>query len=93
MTTPPTTYVVTKLNVFDTVYDVGISVQHKGKFKIFESQLSKTSEMTNFEAVTTAWTLLKDDVNVWIARIDVGDDLTGVLFTPQEDGTLVFSSN
>jgi hypothetical protein len=87
-----TTYVVVKLNTLDSTYDVGISTQHHGKFKIFEAQVPRVEfeAKTNLEIVTSAWTLVKDDISTWIDRIDTGDDFVGRMFTPQDDGTLEF---
>jgi len=86
-----TTYVIVKFNALENAYDVGISVQHRGRFKVFEVEIAQASQVvsTNVEIVTSAWTLLKNDISNWIDRVNAGQYLAGSEFVPQEDGTLV----
>lgn len=87
------TYRVTRCDLVEpNVYSVGIGAEYTNKFKYFETRVSSTST-NEAEIVTRAWTALQESVSAWTGHVDTGNYLTGSTFTPQEDGTLVFSSN
>lgn len=89
------TYRVTKCDpvkgMVDT-YEVGVSAEHENKFKYFQGVVT-TSTITEKDIIQTAWAMLEPEIYAWIARVNSGDYYVGSIFTPQEDGTLVFSSN
>lgn len=76
----------------ENTYRVGFAVEHMDKVKFVQTNISSLAT-TEVGIITEAWAVLKNEIDTWIGRVDVGNYLTGSTFTPQEDGTLVFSSN
>jgi hypothetical protein len=83
------TYRVIEIEQIGDQSKVIIQVGYMGKYKILTSTIP-TDGQTQAQLCTLAWQNVKSEADLFVTQVTNGNFLIGSVFTPQEDGTILF---